>query len=104
MRDFWHRVLVSLEPDYDKYKQMLEEGPKIFADLSQRGRRWYITLQEELLLENYSSDQFDVCVEWTAEQLATWPDVKRSSYDMWSFKRKGDAEKFQTLYSMKWAR
>lgn len=107
--DPWIDVLQQLEPQYFKWKALVEDGPRIFADLSQRGRWWCVILQEELILKSDLNVQWtkigklDERVLWTQEQLETWPDVKRMAHDMWYFKRKRDAEKFQTLYSLKWA-
>lgn len=106
--DTWTHVLQQLDPEYLKLKEIMERGPRVFADLSQRGRWWCITLQEELTMGegnpiwSYISN-LDERALWMQMQLESWPDVKRMAHDMWYFKRKSDAEKFQTLYSLKWA-
>ena len=43
------------------------------------------------------------CIEWTANQLGSYPRVTRMAYDMWYFKRKNEAEKFQTLWLLKFS-
>jgi hypothetical protein len=103
--DPWIHVLEQLEPDYHKLKDTLNTGPKIFADLSQRGRWWCITLQEDpnMTFNFPSTGKLDERVDWTVGQLADWPNIKRMAHDMWYFKYKRDAEKFQTLYNLKWA-
>ena len=106
--DPYIHTLVQLCPTYFTLKDIMDKGPKIFADLSRRGKQWSITRQEEV----YSDDvtpiwtnpgALDERVNWTMNQLENWPDVRRMSHDMWYFKRKRDAEKFQTLYNLKWA-
>jgi hypothetical protein len=87
---------------------MLENGPKILADISRRGKWWCVTLQEQPLPFNDTpvwSDPgtLDERVNWSIDQLKNWKDVRRMSHDMWFFKRKRDAEKFQMLYGLKWA-
>ncbi len=108
MTDPWEAILANLEPDYKILKEMLEFGPRIFADLSQRGRKWVIALQEDLdLIDNnklYSEDYLGEKVDWSVKQLETWSNVKRISYDQWEFKTKKDAEKFQLIFNLKWAR
>ena len=102
-------MLQQIQPSYFKWKDVLENGPKIYADMSQRGRWWCVTLQEDLpesteLFSDWDhTGIFDKRVQWTLDQLSNWPNVKRMSYDMWYFKQKRDAEKFQTLYNLKWA-
>ena len=108
MGDPWQHVLESLEPEYVTLKSMLEKGNKIYADLSLRGRDWCIHLQEEppeVVYGPVFSDfgKLDERVNWCCEQLSTWPNVRRMAHDMWYFKRKRDAEKFQTLYNLVWA-
>lgn len=104
----WAKVLEQHEPEYYTLKVVIEQGPKIFADLSQRGRQWCITLQEQPFPVSTTPvwtnvGKLDERVNWVIEQLAEWTEVKRMAHDMWYFKRKRDAEKFQTLYNLRWA-
>lgn len=106
--DTWTQVLSRFVPEYLELKFVLENGPDIFADLSQRGRNWCITLQEQPLPNTTTPiwsnpGKLDERVEWALDQLEKWPDVRRMAHDMWYFKRKKDAEKFQTLYNLRWA-
>ena len=83
--DPWIHVLEQIEPIYHTLKNNLEHGPKIFADLSQRGRWWCISLQEDPNMTFNFSDtgKLDERVNWTLEQLAEWPEVKRMAHHMW---------------------
>ena len=106
--DPWQQILKALEPKIDELTSIMNLGPKIYPDLTQRNRRWEIRLQEGY------DDQFDYqpliggdklgeAVDWAVEQLKNWPDVRRTAYDIWEFKRKRDAEKFQIIFNLKWA-
>ena len=68
-------------------------------------KRWRIHLQEEWPNENNigSSSPLDGRVEWVFETLKTWDTAKRTSWDMWEFDNKREAEKFITLYTLQWA-
>ena len=48
----------------------------------------------------FYSQSFDQCVEWTDKYLKSWPDCRRSAWDMWDFKYRRDAEKFITLFHL----
>ena len=105
----WLHMLHQLEPEYTTLQFMVEKGPRIITELFQRNKSWCIRLQEEKLPNNYNHivwenpGKLDERVNWALEQLDTWSDVRRMAHDMWYFKRKHDAEKFQTLYNLKWA-
>lgn len=109
-KDPWVHVLQQLEPMYFKWKDIVDNGPKIHADLSQQGRWWCITLQEESLPKTDLSvkwtniGKLDERVAWAKDQLKEWPDVKRMAHDMWYFKYRKDAEKFITLFHLSWDR
>lgn len=80
--------------------------PTIKLNMFSRSGRWLVELVEVWPddIHNYGKSTLDDKVEWTYQQLKSWPDVSRSSWDMWSFKFKHDAEKFVTLYTLLWAR
>ncbi len=102
-------MLQQLCPTYLELWDKMQ-NTKIHADLSQRGRYWCISLQEDLPQEipyghkwEHDIGNLDERVDWSCKQLESWPEVRRMAHDMWFFKRKRDAEKFQTLYNLKWA-
>jgi hypothetical protein len=107
--DPWLHIIQQIQPLYFKWKDELENGPVIHTELSRRGREWCITLKEQseysdvdtLLWSN--PGRLDERVEWALNQLSTWPNVRRMAHDMWFFKKRRDAEKFQTLYNLTWA-
>lgn len=107
--DPWLKILHQLEPELTTLNFMVENGPRIFPEIVKRGKSWCVQLQEEKLPDNYNHfvwenpGKLDERVIWVTEQLANWPQVNRMAHNMWYFKRKRDAEKFQTLYNIKWA-
>ena len=110
MKDTWTHVLQALHPDYDKLAEIMKHGPIIKCELSKKGK--YTVLQ---LVEHYHYDQARLFhldskettedhVSWAVEQLSEWKDVKRMAWDQWHFKYKKDADKFITLFNLRWAR
>ena len=101
--DPWTHMLQQLEPEYAKYKDIAEYGqPKFMIDLIPD-----ITGKFRILIYddwNLDSKEFDASIFWATEQLSTWPNCQRIAYDRWQFKRRIDAEKFKTLFMLKWAK
>lgn len=110
MNTAWLSVLEQIEPNYHHYAKMLDEGPKIKATLEHKNFKWRVKIEEDWGRSDgstyYSADynNRDICVDWTAEQLSKQKFVTRLSFDQWVFFRKRDAEKFITLFNLKWAR
>lgn len=106
MSDPWGSILTSLEPDYGRLKEMLEKGLPVSAKLSKKQNKWAVTIAEETMF-SYRVIEFvnnlDEKIQWAVTQLNEWPNVNRMSYDTWFFRYKRDAEKFQTLFALKWA-
>lgn len=103
----WMKILTDIAPEYVKWKDILEKGPDIVLDISRKGKFWRVTFQER----NHSAEwtpvwidpgAIDERVNWAMQQLENWSNVKRMAHDMWYFQKKRDAEKFQTLYNLKW--
>lgn len=92
--------------DYDQLHEYMVIGPQIIALLEKRSKSWVITICENWNEDIYFyplSDDIDKRIEWTQDQLKNWKFVSRQSYDQWFFKRKIDAERFITLFNLKWA-
>lgn len=97
--DPWEHMLLAIEPAYEKYKEIVERGPKYIIDFSLVGdQQCQIRIREEHSLGN-----LDERCEWAAEQLSTWPNCRRVAWDRWRFKHRKDAEKFRTLFTLFWA-
>lgn len=48
------------------------------------------------------TSNLDSKVHWAEQTLANWSSVNRSSWDIWDFNSKKEAEKFILLYNLKW--
>lgn len=80
------------------------ENSKLFLGVVRRGRKWSLTVDEVVEGEDhYNSTKWTNAINWTVATLSTWPDCTRMSYDTWDFNHKRDAEKFTTLFQLKWA-
>ena len=70
-----------------------------------KARCWQLMIVEEpaTIEELHNSLRLDECIDWTTQQLNNQIMAIRTSYDTWYFMRKQDAEKFATLWHLKWA-
>jgi hypothetical protein len=104
MSDNWAEVLKQIEPDYDNLKEIMDNGPKVVARMRTFNNRWRVRIEEEWELDsNPGYGKLDKRCDWAAEQLANWKFVGRLSYQEWVFLNRAQAEKFLTLYNLKWA-
>lgn len=107
--DPWIDVLRQIEPNYDLLTAMSKEGPKIVARARKINLRWRVRIEEDWANSNgefyYTADQsnLDQRCKWAEEQLKEWRFVTRLSHQEWKFFNKRQAEKFITLFSLKWA-
>ena len=108
MVDPWIGVLKALEPEYDKWAEMVEKGPHTSPELWRNAQgKWAITLQEVWGDEVWTNEGpfggsvLDETVNWAAEELTKW-DCFRTAYDTWVFKNKREAEKFRTVFLLRW--
>lgn len=103
--DPWQIILQSIEPAYNKLKYFMEHGPSIVPVL--KGKT--ITLEEkwpennDLIGPMYDSSKLDKVVHEIVIELDRWDNVKRTAWDQWKFSTRKDAEKFITLFNLKWA-
>ena len=86
----------------------MERGPNICIDI--RGNVNQRSLMH--IVERWPNDEsvttmsigikLDERVEWACEQLVSWPDCYQVAWDRWEFEHRRDAEKFKTLFMLKW--
>lgn len=109
--DAWASFLESIEPDYYSLKRMVEDGPTISITLDKRRVRWWINIHEDwehtpsdqhYQYYTASDDKLGERITWAEKQLEHWPLVRRQSYQHWAFMRREDAEKFITLFNLRW--
>lgn len=80
----------------DPWNRVIEEFfslSKIDAKLSRFGKKWKIHIS------GYENGMY----EWVNETALTWPDVEKVQ-DYLIFDDRRTAEKFITLFNLKWAR
>lgn len=107
MSEPWGHTLRMLQPDIDALKEFMDRGPQIKPMLRLAKRIWVMQIKIDWgMFDDYGNPwgtpSLDARVIWAAHQLETWENVSRQSWDMWHFKHKRDAEKFITLYNLKW--
>lgn len=105
MTNPWTDIVKVLEPKYEQYAIEMYGNPTIKPRLWKSVRGWSVMLEEqwpEEIINAFKLEIFDDIVIWTSEQLELWPGCKRSAYDTWVFRSKQDAEKFITLFNLKW--
>jgi hypothetical protein len=97
-----------LEPNIDVLRDFMDRGPQIKPVLKLVRRTWVMEIKVDWGMFDDSGNPWgtpslDSRVIWATTQLETWKNVSRQAWHMWHFKHKRDAEKFITLYNLKWA-
>ena len=109
--DPWLHILEQLEPNYYSYKDSLEQNSRFEIKLSDfESEHCYICIQQ-INDHNFGpvrcTNEFKEKYMWTAKQLVSWPNCYQicdiNSKWQWHFKYRKDAEKFKTLFTLKWA-
>lgn len=105
----WVGVLKQFEPNYDALKYHTENGPRVIANLRKSTLGWIVKIEEDwndpILGSLYYTEDYknlDHRCIWTEDQLKNWKFVIRLSYQEWKFFNRGQAEKFITLFNLKW--
>jgi hypothetical protein len=110
MNDTWGHTLRMLQPDIDVLKEFMDQGPRIKPMLKFVKRTWVLEINIdwgmfEIQYGNpWIAEPLDTKVLWATQQLENWENVSRQAWNMWHFKHKRDAEKFITLYNLKWGK
>jgi hypothetical protein len=109
--DPWTQVLEQINPEYRALKFIVDFGPEVKATLRKVNLSWRVRLEEDWDNEEvgeiyYTADyqNLDKRCEWASQQLATWNTATRLSHQEWKFSKRADAEKFITLFTLKWTR
>ena len=111
MNTTWTKFLWALDENYEENKRIMEQGTSIKCSIFPvSDKKVKIQLVEYWPLDKDSlhfCDQPELCddyVYWCEEQLKSWKSVRRTAWDQWTFNNIKDAEKFQTLFNLRWAR
>jgi hypothetical protein len=75
------------------------------ANLYKRNKSWvfHIVDVDDDIDADFEANLWTECIEWTEHHLVSYPSVVRMAYDMCYFERKNEAEKFQTLWLLKFS-
>lgn len=97
----------DLDKIVSKWVDMNESIIKPTLHRRAHGPNYWYRLQ---LVEEHDDDirlatpaKLDNCVRWTEDKLKEWPDCNRKAWDIWDFKHRKDAEKFITMFYLRWA-
>lgn len=111
MTNTWTKILGAWDSDYEEIKKIMDNGPIVKCSIFPvSARKVKMQLVEQYPFDSNSLGFFnktELCddhIFWCQEQLKTWKSVKRTAWDQWTFNNLKDAEKFQTLFNLKWAR
>jgi hypothetical protein len=109
--DPWVQMIEDIEPEYHTLKFIVDFGPDIKPVLRKVNLSWRVRLEEDWNNEEiggmyYTVDyqNLDERCEWASQQLATWKSATRLSHQEWKFSKRVDAEKFITLFNLRWIR
>jgi hypothetical protein len=108
MNDPWTGIIAQIVPEYKKLVEMSNTGPYIKPEI-QTTSAGYCTMTLQEVWDgargsddhSFSSSYLDDTIAWAVSELEKWQ-CKRTAYDTWQFKKQYDAEKFKTLFLLKW--
>lgn len=102
--DPWESILSIVHPDYAQLKDSWVKGPVIKPIISVKGKKTVLAFEEYFNDSGeYSAFKFlDNIIDEINKELENWKDVRRIAFNMWEFRRRQDAEKFLTLFHLKW--
>lgn len=105
----WIQAIKTLVPEYDDLVERMDEKVIVRAFLKKEGIRWTVWIKEDWtgstlghLYYTATYDEVDKRIEWAEQQLASWKFVSRVERDQWCFFSKKQAEKFITLFNLRW--
>lgn len=102
----WSQILQQWEPKYEVL-QKIGQGMvpiKIFKNYQHDYTLCIRYDLEEDFQANQNTYLLNDIINWATEELVKWPRVRRTAYDMWKFSNKKQADKFITLFNLRWAR
>lgn len=111
--DPWQHILHSIQPAYTEFKDMLSRGPQYVPVLTRVSNLvdnspWKLEIEEQWpdgipYGTDASGLELVLRRKWCQEQLLAWEQVSQlTNPHSWYFNYRHDAEKFITLYYLKW--
>lgn len=109
MNDTWEKFLQAWEPDINALRDMLRIGiePKIKFQVYELAENSFCLSIIESWPENcyilqYSESYYEKAIKFIESELLNWPDVTKINQDTWCFTSRNQAEKFITVFNLKW--
>jgi len=105
----WSTILNSISQNVehtDKIIKALTKKLSVDVSIIPVGNKWQLSIIEgftESPMWN-DFDKFFDALDWTEDQLRSWPDVEQTNHNEWTFTNLRSAEKFKTLFSLQWAK
>lgn len=106
--DTWQHMLNQMFDDYDLYQHISKNGFPVDVKLAPVKDFWVLSIVEDYSIlggEIYytaSTEKLDNAKKWTYEHLKNWPRVKDTADGRWVFLDRTAAEKFTTLFRLRW--
>lgn len=99
-------MLRDIVPEYLDLADVMEDGPQYVPTLKATRGKWELKIHEQwpdgIDYKSLEAVELDKRCIWCNQQLSKWSGVERQSWAFWHFDNKHDAEKFITLYYLKW--
>ena len=106
-QETWSRVLNTIDRNdhyTDKILKALSKKLSVDTVIRPEGDKWILFISEGFIESPMWNDfdKFFDALDWTEEQLSTWPGVEKTEHNEWTFDDLRSAEKFKTLFSLQW--
>jgi regulator of sigma D len=106
--DSWHHMIKDLVDDYDLYQDISKNGYPVRLEIKPFKNFWILRVVEDLsigagdLYYTAPLKKLNQAREWTANQLKSWKRVSKTTDHRWVFLDLASAEKFKTLFNLRW--
>jgi hypothetical protein len=106
MSNRWELMLTDLVPDYDDLVEVMQLGPSINFTLTSVNNEWELSFNENWGDINdagihFNSENFYDRINWSVIELEKWK-CRQTWWNTWNFKSRREAEKFITIFKLKW--
>jgi hypothetical protein len=106
--DSWPHMIKDLVNDYDLYQDISKNGYPVKVEIKPYKNFWVLTIVEDLSVgagEYYytaPTKKLNQARRWATEQLRSWERVSKTYDNRWIFLDLTSAEKFKTLFNLRW--
>lgn len=102
----WAGIVKQIEPDIDILREVIENTLPITVRILTNKPKYTVCITYDIEIPQLfiPNQLIEDAIDWTTDQLESWTDVRRVSYDSWKFKTKRSMKKFLVLFELKWAK